>query len=580
MYKENEEAMDDCDFSMLEAYKQFCSKYPLKKLSMPKSDLVWSYYDINPRYENIVIFLHGICGTAGCFFYQIDYLTKLGCRVISLQYPSYSYLKNWIKNLCNILEYLNVKKAHFFASDLGGYLIQLYSKLYPSRVESLVLCNSYRSTEPFASVSSLRSVYGKVYSFFPHMLLKKIILENYIYLNYSRVDLKEKNSLEFMSNELDCIAAADLGGRISLQLSSEVVDGIYVPDRNITILQTLNNLHSDQMNDDMRSAYPQAKHAIMKSGGPFPYLSRHEEVNLYLSVHLRNNGNPKFVKEQICSLESMRSEELDRRRRTDGTLRNDQERYSQTYEHAILEKGRRGYSKNSASSNYSNRNNYESNSNNRNLHKNNNSYSIPRGEEYREYEYTASNGVSREYSENNIPYNNEDGFFEDKQYILNNEDTFINHNEGNYKTNPHVYEVTSHLSSPYNHNQYDKEDTHRNYKEHYDHPMNYNHYEKQQPNNIYNNNVNHSTHNHQYHETRTFVEEKEEDLLSMLQKEHLEENNEDSEDDYISIIRENTQRRNSPNDIYSNENYVQHRNHEPFPNVPNAYAPTAESYYK
>ncbi|KJP87721.1 hypothetical protein AK88_02616 [Plasmodium fragile] len=306
--------MESPNASMHEAYKSFCSKYPLKKLSMPKSDLVWSYYDINSRNENIVIFLHGICGTAGCYFYQLDALSNLGFRVISFQYPCYNYLKDWIKNMCNILEYLNIKKAHFFASDLGGYLMQLYAKLYPSKVESLILCNSYRRTDDFAAVAAFRNVYGKLYSFLPHVLLKKIILENYIYVNYVNIDLKEKNSLEFMSNEVDLITSADLGGRISLQLSSESVDRININDKSITILQTLNNTYSDSLNADMKHAYPYAKHAILKSGGSFPYLSRHEEVNMYILVHLRNNCNAVFVKEQISSMSYMhqlKSEEVD-----------------------------------------------------------------------------------------------------------------------------------------------------------------------------------------------------------------------------------------------------------------------------
>lgn len=291
--------------SMHEGYKKFCSKYPLKKLSMPKSDLVWCYYDINSKKENIVIFLHGVCGTAGCYFYQLDNLSTLGFRVISLQYPCYNNLKDWMKNMCNILEYLNIKKAHFFASDLGGYLIQLYAKLYPSKVESLILCNSYRKTDNFASIASLRSIYGKFYSFLPHVLLKKIILENYIYLNYEHVDLKEMNSLEFMSNEIDLISASDLGGRISLQLSSDNIDKIYMNDKCITILQTLNNIYPDSLNDDMKKAYPLAKYAIMKSGGNFPYLSRHEEVNMYILVHLRNNCNTNFIKQQITTMSTI-----------------------------------------------------------------------------------------------------------------------------------------------------------------------------------------------------------------------------------------------------------------------------------
>ena len=39
--------------------------------------------------------------------------------------------------------------------------------------------------------------------------------------------------------------------------------------------------------EDLHRSYPDASMAYMKNGGNFPYLSRSEEVNLYLQVHLR-----------------------------------------------------------------------------------------------------------------------------------------------------------------------------------------------------------------------------------------------------------------------------------------------------
>ena len=38
----------------------------------------------------------------------------------------------------------------------------------------------------------------------------------------------------------------------------------------------------------MYKSYPSAKLAHLKSGGYFPYLSRTEEINMFLMIHLRN----------------------------------------------------------------------------------------------------------------------------------------------------------------------------------------------------------------------------------------------------------------------------------------------------
>lgn len=45
-----------------------------------------------------------------------------------------------------------------------------------------------------------------------------------------------------------------------------------------------------KLREDVYKFYPSAKLAFLKTGGNFPYLSRSEEFNLYLEVHLRNNN--------------------------------------------------------------------------------------------------------------------------------------------------------------------------------------------------------------------------------------------------------------------------------------------------
>ncbi|CRH01510.1 acid cluster protein 33 homologue, putative [Plasmodium relictum] len=471
--------MESEELSMHEAYKNFCSKHPLKKLSMPKSDLVWCYYDINSRNDNIIVFLHGICGTAGCYFYQLDKLSNLGFRVISFQYPCYNYLKDWIKNMCNILEYLNIKKAHFFASDLGGYLIQLYAKLYPSKIQSLILCNSYRKTDDFAAIASLRNIYGKLYSFLPHVLLKKIILENYIYINYVNIDLKEKNSLEFMSNEIDLISASDLGGRISLQLSSDIIDRIYVNDKCITILQTLNNMYSDSLNEDMKKAYPFAKHAIMKSGGDFPYLSRYEEVNMYILVHLRNNCNASFVKEQISNMSYIHQQKneddneqiSEKKKYTALHYRTNENNYNSGYSNShnnvdihtykekyITETSKYQIINNNINNNYQKydshlfkNGNYTINEDNSNNRKNKDNYDDEENSTFCKNNTSNYYIKQNSYEEQNGNHSTINNYINDNYSFSNNSNAFsINHNDCNYIDNNDNYRNKTNDTCNYN----------------------------------------------------------------------------------------------------------------------------------
>lgn len=41
-----------------------------------------------------------------------------------------------------------------------------------------------------------------------------------------------------------------------------------------------------QLKDEVSERYPGARRALIKSGGDFPFLSRPDEINLHLKVHM------------------------------------------------------------------------------------------------------------------------------------------------------------------------------------------------------------------------------------------------------------------------------------------------------
>ena len=60
----------------------------------------------------------------------------------------------------------------------------------------------------------------------------------------------------------------------------------------ITIIDVFDRCSLNQrVREETYKCYPNAKLAHLKSGGNFPFLSRSEEVNLHLVIHLRNFEN-------------------------------------------------------------------------------------------------------------------------------------------------------------------------------------------------------------------------------------------------------------------------------------------------
>lgn len=50
----------------------------------------------------------------------------------------------------------------------------------------------------------------------------------------------------------------------------------------------------DKLKHEVYKFYPGSKQALLKDGGDFPFLSRSDEVNMYIEVHLRANGYPVY----------------------------------------------------------------------------------------------------------------------------------------------------------------------------------------------------------------------------------------------------------------------------------------------
>lgn len=288
-------------------YTRFKVDNAIKRVFDPVSDLYWTYYEVQKVNRSTketmgregfptVVLLHGICGTAGCYFYLMSKLADAGIKCISAQYPEYYSPDEWIAGFMHFIEYLKLTKPMVFASDLGGFLLQLFVESYPESICAMALCNSYRRTDTFSNSPEFRGAYGKLYTMLPHVLLRTIYVDYYIYPpiskeSHERVSVSEQMAKEFMANELDQLTAGELGSRISLQMTTDYVAAYgskRMQHNRILIIETTNNHIPEDLNDDMRVAYYGCKVATMKSGGDFPYLSKPDEVVSFILVHLTN----------------------------------------------------------------------------------------------------------------------------------------------------------------------------------------------------------------------------------------------------------------------------------------------------
>eukprot|EP01111_Echinosteliopsis_oligospora_P006504 TRINITY_DN2067_c0_g1_i1.p1 TRINITY_DN2067_c0_g1~~TRINITY_DN2067_c0_g1_i1.p1 ORF type:complete len:326 (+),score=59.18 TRINITY_DN2067_c0_g1_i1:195-1172(+) len=255
------------------------------------NEKVWQYYDFGPRDVAPLVCIPGASGTADVFYKQIVSLTPKGIRVIAVQPPPYETHQGWCKGFDRFLDKINITKVHLFGTSLGGYLAQCYCKLRPSRVESLILNNSFCDTQYFHDSAPCAAMF----SMMPEFMLKRYILSN-----FPRTNLEPEiaNSVDFMVEKLESLTQPELASRLTLNCALGPLkpgDVTLHPER-ITIIDTIDdNALPNNLREEVYKFYPEARVADIKTGGDFPYLSRADEVNMHIQIHLRKLGIPKPV---------------------------------------------------------------------------------------------------------------------------------------------------------------------------------------------------------------------------------------------------------------------------------------------
>lgn len=269
-------------------YTLFREHYGMLKACLPRSEMEWTYFQSGVASDpNPVIFLHGTSGTCAAFFYQVDGLASKGYRVLSVQYPSYGCVEDWVKGFDLFLDVVKVRAAHIFGAGLGGFLGQHFAVSKPHRVRSLILCNSFASTRAFADRAGALS---SMVNFTPTPLLRKIVLDSFPQGGY--MELPVKQAIDWVANQVaEDMSGDDLAGRLSLNCTASVCDAVPLDQGRITLLESNGEtMVPEEVRHEMRRRYKEARVAELKGGGDFPYLSQPSEVTLFIEVHMRGVG--------------------------------------------------------------------------------------------------------------------------------------------------------------------------------------------------------------------------------------------------------------------------------------------------
>jgi maspardin len=269
-------------------FNYFRSIVALQRINIVQifDEKIWKFYDYGPKDVPPLILLPGVSGTAEIFYKQFLSLCPKGYRLISVQYPTYMTHESWCEGFNSFLDKIKVDKVHLFGTSIGGFLAQRFIKYRHQRVLSLILCNSFSDTSYYKDNAPCAGMFPLM----PEFVLKRMILSNF---PTSKLESEIANSVDFMVKQLETLTQSELASRLTLNClpSNFNPTELQFNKAKITIIDCLDEVAvPEKVRDEMYKMYPEARVAELKTGGNFPYLSRSDETNLYIEVHLRSQG--------------------------------------------------------------------------------------------------------------------------------------------------------------------------------------------------------------------------------------------------------------------------------------------------
>lgn len=274
--------------SRSQEYLSFRGSVPLKRIST-SGEQSWAVFDTGPAGQGgrPLVCLPPCAGTADVFFKQCLGLSGRGVRVVAVQWPPYWSTQEWCEGFAQLLDRLSLEQVHIFGAALGGFLGQKFAEETRNcpRVASLILCNSFTDTAIFKSEEEAAGLW-----MLPAVVLKKLVMGGLE--AGERPDNAMLQATDFILERLDTLSQSELAARLTLNTAPAHVTPQHVNQLPVTLIDVFDDCALTQLvREDTYKSYPEAKLGHLKTGGNFPYLSRSEEVNLYISIHLRNYEN-------------------------------------------------------------------------------------------------------------------------------------------------------------------------------------------------------------------------------------------------------------------------------------------------
>uniref|UniRef100_K3WHT2 Maspardin n=1 Tax=Globisporangium ultimum (strain ATCC 200006 / CBS 805.95 / DAOM BR144) TaxID=431595 RepID=K3WHT2_GLOUD len=232
--------------------KQFLQQVARQRVTTYDGN-TWEYYDCgkqstsgrNSTMQLPLVCLPGTSGSARCFHLQMQTLAAKGYRVLAVQHPPVWTHDEWVHSFDRFLNALHLREIHVYGVSLGAYLAQGLSLNY------VALCRNILENFPKESQRSLACVHA----------------------------------IDYMVDQVDKLSQKEVASRLTLNClpCNPNAWTLSLPDEKITVIDSHDETSQPrQVRDQLLARYPNAKRAMLKNVGDFPFLSHPDDVAMHL----------------------------------------------------------------------------------------------------------------------------------------------------------------------------------------------------------------------------------------------------------------------------------------------------------
>lgn len=228
--------------------------------------------------SNLIVFIHGFFGNLETFRPQGEFLKEYGFSYALVTYPEVEFnLIDFVDCVVEKLLDVGMERFSVLGTSMGGFAAQLLAARYNSRIDSLILSNTFASTAVFREKNKFIAMIAPL---LPEGLIK------YYLKNVVRKEYGKYKDVGKILQLVDKISKKDVLVRLKALLSIEAVE--FEKNFPVAVLDSADDVTiPEDVKSELRfKARPDFEYTF-KYGGHFPYIFNRSEYNSILLNFLK-----------------------------------------------------------------------------------------------------------------------------------------------------------------------------------------------------------------------------------------------------------------------------------------------------